>query len=60
MQKRFYQILALALFMIPTISSAQEAAIEDVETTLHKTTKRADEYFDAKEYSVAVEASSQA
>ena len=60
MQKRFYQILALALFMIPTISSAQEAAIEDVETTLHKTTKRADEYFDAKEYSVAVEAYSKA
>ncbi|NDH77535.1 MAG: hypothetical protein EBY63_01685, partial [Flavobacteriia bacterium] len=34
---------------------AQDAAIEEVEIEPHKTTVKADEYFDAKEYTTALE-----
>lgn len=60
MQKRLNQFLALAFLFLPTLGFAQDAETEEVEIELHKTTKRADEYFDAKEYTVALEAYSKA
>jgi peptidoglycan-associated lipoprotein len=56
MQKRFYQLLALAFLLMPVSGFAQLADNEDVVVERHKTTKRADEYFEAKEYTVALEA----
>lgn len=60
MQKRFYQLLALAFLFMPVAGFAQDADMEDVVVERHKTTKRADEYFEAKEYTVALEAYSKA
>lgn len=40
---------------MPMAMVAQDADIEDVEIEIHKTTKKADEYFESKEYSTAVE-----
>jgi len=60
MQKRFYQLLALAFLFMPVAGFAQDADVEDVVVERHKTTKRADEYFEAKEYTVALEAYSKA
>lgn len=60
MQKRFYQLLALAFLLMPVSGFAQLADNEDVVVERHKTTKRADEYFEAKEYTVALEAYSKA
>jgi len=60
MQKRFYQLLALAFLFMPVAGFAQDADVEDVVVERHKTTKRADEYFEAKEYTIALEAYSKA
>jgi tetratricopeptide (TPR) repeat protein len=60
MQKRFYRLLALAFLFMPVAGFAQDADVEDVIVERHKTTKRADEYFEAKEYTVALEAYSKA
>ena len=56
MQKRFFLSLACAMMLLPMFVTAQDSADGDVETELHKTTKRADEYFDSKEYTVAIDA----
>ena len=55
MQIRRYFLLAAAIIAMPMAMVAQDADIEDVEIEIHKTTKKADEYFESKEYSTAVE-----
>ena len=52
--------MALAFLFMPVAGFAQDADVEDVIVERHKTTKRADEYFEAKEYTVALEAYSKA
>ena len=55
MQIRRYFLLVAAMIAMPMAMVAQDADIEDVEIEIHKTTKKADEYFESKEYSTAVE-----
>ena len=55
MQLRKIFTLAFALFALPVIVTAQDAKGEDTEVELHKTTKKADDYFNAKEYSTAID-----
>lgn len=60
MQKRILRTWTLLLFCLPVMMIAQDASIEEVEIEPHKTTVKADQYFDAKEYSVALELYSKA
>lgn len=55
MQKRILRTLTFILASLPMAMVAQDVAIEEVEIEPHKTTVKADEYFDAKEYTVALE-----
>ena len=48
MQIRRYFILIAAIVALPMAVIAQDADIEDVVIEIHKTTKKADEYFDSK------------
>jgi len=55
MQKRILRTWTFVLACLPMAMVAQDAAIEEVEIEPHKTTVKADEYFDAKEYTTALE-----
>ena len=56
MQKSIFRTLTLALALMPMFMYAQKSeATEDVVVERHKTTKKADEYFDSKEYTIALE-----
>jgi len=55
MQKRILRTWTFVLACLPMTVIAQDAAIEEVEIEPHKTTVKADEYFDAKEYTTALE-----
>jgi peptidoglycan-associated lipoprotein len=55
MQKRILRTWTFVLACLPVAVIAQDAAIEEVEIEPHKTTVKADEYFDAKEYTTALE-----
>ena len=55
MQKRILRTWTFVLACLPMTVIAQDAAIEEVEIEPHKTTVKADEYFDAKEYTSALE-----
>ena len=60
MQKRILRTWTFVLACLPLAVIAQDAAIEEVEIEPHKTTVKADEYFDAKEYTTALEIYSKA
>jgi peptidoglycan-associated lipoprotein len=60
MQKRILRMLALALVLTPSLTYAQDAAVEEVVIEPHKLTVKADEYFEAKEYTTALEIYSKA
>jgi len=55
MQKRILRTWTFVLACLPLAVIAQDAAVEEVEIEPHKTTVKADEYFDAKEYTTALE-----
>ena len=55
MQIRRYFLLVATIIAMPLAMVAQDADIEDVEIEIHKTTKKADEYFDSKEYTTALD-----
>ncbi|MEY2963716.1 MAG: hypothetical protein RL754_977 [Bacteroidota bacterium] len=55
MQKSFFRTLVFALLMTPLVSLAQDADIDAQIDDRHKTTKKADEYFESKEYTIALE-----
>lgn len=54
MQQRLIRSLVILLTAVPLFVSAQADVNDDLDTR-HKLTKKADAYFDAKEYSLAVE-----
>ena len=60
MQIRRYFLLVAAMIAMPMAMVAQDANIEDVEIEIHKLTKKADEYFEAREYTTALEVYSKA
>ena len=60
MQIRRYFLLIAAIVALPTAVKAQDSDIEDVVIEIHKTTKKADEYFESKEYSIALDIYSKA
>jgi len=60
MQKRILRTWTFVLACLPIAMVAQDAAVEEVEIQPHKTTVKADEYFEAKEYTVALEIYSKA
>ncbi len=55
MQISRYFLLIAAIVALPAALVAQDSDIGDVEIEIHKTTKRADEYFEFKEYSIALD-----
>jgi len=55
MQKRILRTWTVVLAFLPIIAFAQDATVEEVDMKPHKLTVKADEYFDSKEYSVAIE-----
>ena len=55
MQISRYFLLVAAIVLLPTALVAQDSDIGDVEIEIHKTTKKADEYFEFKEYSIALD-----
>ncbi len=48
MQIRRYFLLVAAMIAMPMAMVAQDANTEDVEIEIHKTTKKADEYFESR------------
>ena len=60
MQIRRYFLLIAAIVALPTAVKAQDSDIEDVVIEIHKTTQKADEYFESKEYSIALDIYSKA
>ena len=60
MQIRRYFLLIAAIVALPTAVIAQDSDIEDVVIEIHKTTQKADEYFESKEYSIALDIYSKA
>ena len=55
MQKRILRTWTVVLAFLPIIAFAQDATVEEVDVKPHKLTVKADEYFESKEYSVAIE-----
>ena len=60
MQIRRYFLLIAAVIALPKAVIAQDSDIEDVVIEIHKTTQKADEYFESKEYSTALDIYSKA